>query len=148
MVFRKSKKQLLQISTDNPNVNWTVLGLISEGHSKQEFPYMINIGSCGLHKWSWSGGLSRVVYKHLSGTLQKFWTRHGNSFMILLHEGIHTFRFVKSKIFRCGMFVWQNALLSVVVRGYINFDFRLLYLFWDFINCSINWGCSKLSLYP
>ena len=61
MAFINSKKQLLQVSTDNPNVNWTVLGLISEGLSKQEFPYMINIGSCDLHKWLWSGGLSTVI---------------------------------------------------------------------------------------
>ena len=31
------------------NVNWIILGLIGEEHSKQEFPDMIDIGSCGLH---------------------------------------------------------------------------------------------------
>ena len=38
-----SEKQLLQITMDGPNVNWSVLGLIDEECSKQEFPDMINI---------------------------------------------------------------------------------------------------------
>ena len=44
-----SEKQLLQISMDGPNVNWSVLAMIREERFKQEFPDMINIGSCGLH---------------------------------------------------------------------------------------------------
>ena len=38
-----SEKQLLQITMNGPNVNWSVLGLIDEECSKQEFPDMINI---------------------------------------------------------------------------------------------------------
>ena len=47
-----SEKQLLQISMDGPNVNWGVLGLTLEERFKQEFPDIINIGSCGLYNVS------------------------------------------------------------------------------------------------
>ena len=42
------EKQLLQISMDGANVNWSALGLIGEERSKQEFLDVIHIGSRGL----------------------------------------------------------------------------------------------------
>ena len=47
--LKLSEKQLLQIPMDCPNVKSSVLGLIGEDCSKQEFPDSINIGSSGLH---------------------------------------------------------------------------------------------------
>ena len=34
---------------DGPNVNWSVLGLVADERSKQEFSGMVNIGSRGLY---------------------------------------------------------------------------------------------------
>ena len=48
-LVKLSEKHLLQISMVGPNVNWSVLGLISEEQSKQEFFHIINFQSCGLH---------------------------------------------------------------------------------------------------
>ena len=62
---------------DGPNVNWSVQGLISEECSKQEFPDMINSGSCSLHN---------VHRAFKSGMEAKGF---GNCFMILLYREIH-----------------------------------------------------------
>lgn len=44
-----SPSKLLQLSMDGPNVNWNVFELLKEERSKQEYPQLVNIGSCGLH---------------------------------------------------------------------------------------------------
>ena len=127
-----SEKQLLQISMDGPNVNWGVLGLTLEERFKQEFPDIINIGSCGLHNVHRAFDSDMEVSElSLGKVLKEAW--------LLSHDSsARRDRF----ILICFCFIQyvseRNDLLSMVIAGYFNFDFRPLYLFWDFINCLIN----------
>lgn len=49
--FLNSVKNLLQISMDDPNVNWKMLKLVKEDRKSQDptSPDMLELGSCGLH---------------------------------------------------------------------------------------------------
>ena len=35
---------------DGPSVNWNAFDLLNAEHSEYAFPFLINIGSCGLHE--------------------------------------------------------------------------------------------------
>ena len=43
------KKKLIQIAMDGPNVNWSVFNMVEEERKVNNFPLLINIGSCALH---------------------------------------------------------------------------------------------------
>ena len=49
--FLNSVKNLLQISMDDPNVNWKMLKLVKEDRKSQDptSPDMLELGSCGHH---------------------------------------------------------------------------------------------------
>ena len=108
---------------DSPNLNWSVLGLIGEKRSKQEFSDMINIRSCGLHNvhGAFKSGMKASEWnlaKFLKGTWQ------------LLHDSrarrVRTSRFAEVKIFHCGMFAyggmisfpWLSVAISVLILGF------------------------------
>ena len=42
-------EQLLQLSMDGPNTNWSVLKLLQEDRCEKDYPNIIDIGSCSLH---------------------------------------------------------------------------------------------------
>ena len=44
-----TSKNLLQLSMDGPNTNWKVLELLDDDRKENDYPTILNIGSCGLH---------------------------------------------------------------------------------------------------
>ena len=44
-----TSKNLLQLSMNGPNNNWKVLELLDDERKQNDYPTILNIGSCGLH---------------------------------------------------------------------------------------------------
>ena len=105
-----SERQLLQISMDGPNVNWGVLRLIREEGSKQEFPGIVNIGSCGLHnvQRAFESGME-VSELSLGKVLKGPW--------LLSHDSLaqrDTFgMFLNGMIY----FPWLSLIISISILG-------------------------------
>ena len=145
-LVKLSEKHLLQMSMVGPNVNWSALGLFSEEQSKQEFSHIINFQSCGLHNvhGAFKSGMKASGW-NFAKVLKQAWQllrgspAWGDTYILICKSQDFPLRYV------C---VWWNDLLSMVISCYFNFDFRLLCLFWNFINCLINRRCAKPSLYP
>ena len=61
---------------DGPSVNWNAFDLLNAEHSEYAFPFLINIGSCGLH------GLHctfKVGFQSVDWDLQKWRFFHNSS---------------------------------------------------------------------
>lgn len=109
--------------------------------SKEEFCNMINIGSCGLdnvHR-AFKCGIEASEW-NLANVLKGVWEIYSawRDIYILI---------CKSQDFPLWyLSVWSNDFVSMVTSG--DFNFRPLYLFWNFINCLIKWRCYNPSMYP
>ena len=102
---RSSQKNNCYCNAIKSNVNWSVLGLIGEERCKQEFPDMINNGSCGLRNLheAFKSGMEASEWNLVKVLGLR------NFFLILLHGEMHP-DLRKGKIFHCGVFVHNGMI--------------------------------------
>ena len=48
------KQNIIQVSSDGPNVNLKFLDLVNKNHANDELPSLISIGTCNLHTLHWA----------------------------------------------------------------------------------------------